>query len=182
MLLLPANMTGNHTSGYYHGPWLLQAWATLQSILLFENQRRQHRNDTCGLYVSISSSKAIKTLSCRWKTARRISAEAIASLTSCKHPSPDHDKVRLVSCSRSNRVRIISCGEPAKYWCPLVPRRVVMEGLSDRLKETPPLYVLPRPIWLFVFKECSHRQRTPEIGGLGEHWGLAPLTGPWLTP
>jgi len=66
-------------------------------------------------------------------------------------------------------------------WGPLGPRRLGMEGVADWPPKTSlSPYVLPRPIWSFFFKECSHRSRiTPEIGVLG----LCPFgTEPWLTP
>ena len=52
-----------------------------------------------------------------------------------------------------------------------------MEGVGDCLKEAPP-HVLPRPIWSFFFKQCSHRGN-PKIG---ERFGPAPWVGMLLIP
>jgi len=38
----------------------------------------------------------------------------------------------------------------------LGPRHFGMKGVVDHLKTSPP-HVLPRLIWSFFFRECSHR-------------------------
>ena len=55
-------------------------------------------------------------------------------------------------------------------------RRIGMEGVTVSLKTSPP-HVLPRPIWLFLFKEIDENPRN--LGAVG----LRPFgMSPWLTP
>ena len=132
------NITGrNHDIGYVSSAYL---WILLPGVTV-DRSDAQTTNDTGPM-----TDPCMMLAEMYWKADK--SRDAFVQMQWCGWPPKPLFRMRYhaeFGCHRSNHVRI-SRGK----------RRLGTEGVADHLKHPLP-HVLPRPIWSFFFKECTHR-------------------------